>query len=113
MYELANAYAARLPEDVVEALKASPEVEYVEENKIYSVHDIQKEVPSWGLTRISERKNKEHEYYSYPDSAGEGVNVYVIDTGVNVHHQEFENRARWGAVIPAGDSENDGQGHGK
>jgi len=112
LYDLVNAYAARIPESVVEALKISSEVKHIEENQVYSIFDVQKEVPSWGLTRISERKNKEHEYYSYPKSAGEGVNVYIIDTGVNVHHQEFEGRARWGAVIPAGDREDDGQGHG-
>jgi cerevisin len=36
----------------------------------------------------------------------------VIDTGVNIHHEEFEGRAVWGATIPVGDPDEDGNGHG-
>lgn len=38
--------------------------------------------------------------------------AYVIDTGVNIHHEEFEGRAVWGATIPVGDPDEDGNGHG-
>lgn len=50
--------------------------------------------------------------YEYDPHGGEGVDVYVIDTGVYVEHVEFEGRAKWGAVIPKGDSETDPHGHG-
>ena len=36
----------------------------------------------------------------------------MIDTGVNVNHEEFEGRAVWGATIPVGDEDEDGNGHG-
>jgi cerevisin len=69
----------------------------------------------WGLARISHKKaltfgtfNK----YLYASDGGEGVDVYVIDTGTNVDHVDFEGRATWGKTIPAGDEDKDGNGHG-
>jgi len=41
-----------------------------------------------------------------------GVNVYVIDTGINIEHVEFEGRAYWGKTIPRHDVDEDGNGHG-
>jgi len=38
--------------------------------------------------------------------------VYVIDTGINIHHVEFEGRASWGKTIPQNDVDEDGNGHG-
>ena len=50
--------------------------------------------------------------YEYDSRGGNGVDVYVIDTGVYVEHEEFEGRARWGKVIPKNDIEIDSHGHG-
>jgi cerevisin len=69
----------------------------------------------WGLARISHRDplsfgtfNK----YVYTDDGGEGVDVYVIDTGTNIEHVDFEGRAAWGKTIPLNDADEDGNGHG-
>ncbi|KAI7563071.1 Alkaline protease, partial [Hortaea werneckii] len=81
-----------------------------------SHHDpeTEKNAP-WGLARISHRDalsfgtfNK----YLYSEDGGEGVDVYVIDTGTNVDHVDFEGRASWGKTIPQGDADEDGNGHG-
>jgi len=50
--------------------------------------------------------------YFYDESAGEGQVVYVIDTGVNIEHEEFEGRAKWGKTMISGAKDTDGQGHG-
>jgi cerevisin len=50
--------------------------------------------------------------YLYAADAGEGVDVYVIDTGTNIEHVDFEGRAHWGKTIPANDPDEDGNGHG-
>ena len=50
--------------------------------------------------------------YVYPPNAGEGVVVYVIDSGVNIHHQEFEGRAKWGKTFLASEGHRDLHGHG-
>lgn len=49
--------------------------------------------------------------YIYDPVGGEGVDVYVIDTGINVLHEDFEGRASWGKTIPQ-DEDEDGNGHG-
>lgn len=49
--------------------------------------------------------------YLYNHDGGDGVDVYVVDTGINVEHVEFEGRASWGKTIPA-DVDEDGNGHG-
>jgi cerevisin len=50
--------------------------------------------------------------YLYAADGGEGVDVYVIDTGTNTDHVDFEGRAHWGKTIPSGDADEDGNGHG-
>lgn len=48
----------------------------------------------------------------YDSNGGAGVDVYIIDTGINIHHVEFEGRASWGKTIPTNDVDEDGNGHG-
>lgn len=69
----------------------------------------------WGLARISHRNSLTlgtFSKYLYCAEGGEGVDVYVIDTGTNVDHVDFEGRAFWGKTIPANDEDVDGNGHG-
>jgi subtilisin family serine protease len=47
---------------------------------------------TWGLNRISHRKLSGSDYV-FDNSAGEGSCAYIIDTGLNVKHPEFEGRA--------------------
>lgn len=69
----------------------------------------------WGLARISHQKSLNlgtFNKYIHQAHGGEGVDVYVIDTGTNIDHVDFEGRAHWGKTIPAGDIDKDGNGHG-
>lgn len=75
---------------------------------------IEKNAP-WGLARISHRDSLgfgNFNKYLYADEGGEGVDVYIIDTGTNIKHVDFGGRASWGATIPDGDEDVDGNGHG-
>lgn len=38
--------------------------------------------------------------------------MYVIDTGINTEHVEFEGRASWGKTMPKNDQDEDDNGHG-
>lgn len=49
---------------------------------------------SWGLDRIDQQDSPALDMqYSYFEAAGEGVDVYVIDSGIDDTHPEFEGRA--------------------
>ncbi|KAF9536549.1 serine protease, partial [Lunasporangiospora selenospora] len=83
-------------------------------DQIVYASDVQKNAP-WGLARISHRKKltaKTKKRYIHDPKGGDGVTVFVIDTGINTAHQEFQGRASWGKTIPYGDSDADGNGHG-
>ncbi|MEQ1439370.1 S8 family peptidase [Fontimonas sp. SYSU GA230001] len=47
---------------------------------------------TWGLDRIDQRNLPLNGSYVYPDGAGLGVHVYVIDTGLNASHADFSGR---------------------
>ncbi|CZS91769.1 probable subtilisin-like serine protease [Rhynchosporium agropyri] len=112
-------YSGHFDDEVIEQVRRHPDVEYVEKDSV--VHtlgetegEIEKNAP-WGLARISHRKSlgfSDFNKYLYAADGGEGVDVYVIDTGTNTEHVDFEGRAHWGKTIPSGDADEDGNGHG-
>ena len=83
-------------------------------NKKTNHTKVQNDAP-WGLSRLSAEKlpsnGKSYSRYEYPESAGKNVNVYVIDTGIKINHEEFEGRASWGKTfVDEGDFDADGHG---
>lgn len=38
--------------------------------------------------------------YEFEESGGEGVDAYIIDTGISIHHVDFHGRARVGIPLP-------------
>jgi subtilisin family serine protease len=67
---------------------------------------------TWGLGRISHRKPGSSEYL-YDTSSGEGVCAYIIDTGLQTKHPEFEGRATLVEVLDHSDGTDlDMFGHG-
>lgn len=101
------------PEEALYLIRTSKLVQYVEADQQVFVMERQY-FPPWGLARISHRTRdfpNMLEYLYYPQ-AGEGVTVYVADTGVRISHSEFEKRASWGKTIPQGEPDQDNNGHG-
>jgi serine protease len=95
----------------------NPDVDFVEEDQIISVDPIfsANAVQSgaiWGLDRINQRSLPLDGNYSY-DFSGSSVTAYVIDTGVNINHNEFGGRASHGWDFVDNDSDaTDCNGHG-
>jgi cerevisin len=118
-------YSGHFHEDVIEQVRSHPDIDYIERDSI--VHtmtpiaekdecdpETERNSP-WGLARISHRKTLSFgtfNKYLFTEDGGEGVDAYVIDTGTNVDHVDFEGRAKWGKTIPQGDQDVDGNGHG-
>ncbi|KAI7868148.1 peptidase S8/S53 domain-containing protein [Spinellus fusiger] len=73
---------------------------------------IQVNPPSWGLDRIDQRLGTDNQY-RFPTTQGEGITVYVLDTGVLAEHEDFEGRVTYGATIVGDiDDPTDSNGHG-
>jgi subtilisin family serine protease len=109
-----NGFSANgLSETEAKRLAADPSVAKVVQNKKFHVDTTQANPPSWGLDRIDQTDTQGDGKYTYPDSAGEGVTAYVIDTGVRVSHKDFGGRATDGFdAIDNDDTAQDGNGHG-
>ncbi|KAJ9061971.1 hypothetical protein DSO57_1015398 [Entomophthora muscae] len=91
-----------------------PEVDAVEKDQLGKFSSIQTN-SSWGLARLSSDArlpvDNQSFSYNYDPSAGEGVDVFVIDTGIKTDHPDFQGRALWGANF-IDNSRTDDIGHG-
>ncbi|PVE08199.1 hypothetical protein Y717_18700 [Streptomyces scopuliridis RB72] len=108
-----NGYAAELSPAQARRLAADPAVDKVFQDREVHAFATQTNPPSWGLDRIDQAALPLNNSYTYPDTAGEGTTVYVIDTGVRITHQDIAGRASYG--YDAVDNDNtaqDGNGHG-
>lgn len=70
----------------------------------------QEDAPSWGLGRISSEEAGVADY-TYDDSAGSNITFYGVDTGIDITHPDFEDRAEWGTNV-VDESDSDDNGHG-
>lgn len=92
VYEHAlRGFAVRLPDAAATLLAANPLVASVNPDVRMRAIATQSGA-TWGLDRSDQRNLPLNSTYSYPDAAGQGVHVYVIDTGINPNHAEFTGR---------------------
>ncbi|KAK5949678.1 Basic amino-acid permease [Knufia fluminis] len=88
-----KAYLGQFDEATLAEIQASDDVDEVEADQIWSISALTTQrSATWGLSSISHREPGESGYI-YDTSAGEGTYGYVVDTGINVNHVEFEGRA--------------------
>lgn len=87
-------FSAQLSKEEVTRLKRNPNVLHVEQDSYMQLEgetSVQ-DYPIWGLDRIDQRDVLLDRAYSYT-ATGKGVNVYIMDSGINYSHSEFGNRA--------------------
>ncbi|CAO3589442.1 unnamed protein product [Absidia cylindrospora] len=107
-------YSGKFDAATLHAIRSSDDVAYVEQDTMVYASELQRGAP-WGLSRISHHEAlnlRTFNKYEHSPNGGNGVKVYVIDTGINVDHVDFEGRAIWGKTVPQGDADEDGNGHG-
>ncbi|MEU8026831.1 MULTISPECIES: S8 family peptidase [Micromonospora] len=106
-----NGFEVRLSEAAAKRLAAHPSVAWVEQNHEVSLQTTQAN-PPWGLDRTDQAALPLSSSYNYT-SAGTGVTAYIIDTGININHNDFGGQAVDGYdavdnALPAADC----NGHG-
>ena len=104
-----SGFAGSLTAEELEQLRNDPNVDYVEQDAIIKKYETQEDA-TWGIARLSS-KEPGSTTYTYDASAGEGTCAYVVDTGIDVEHPDFEGRAEWLENF-ADNDDTDGDGHG-
>lgn len=121
-------YAGEFDETSLDEIKARDDVETVEPDQIWTLSAlyprqnytdgdnttatslVTQQSSTWGLSSISHRKPGQTGYV-YDSTAGAGTYGYIVDTGINTAHVEFEGRASFGYNAAGGDNA-DTVGHG-
>lgn len=85
-----DGFAAQLTPAAATALAAVPGVASVEPDATMTVARTQRK-PIWSLDRVDQPGRRLDGRFSYPDKAGRGAHVYVVDTGLS-GHSEFRGR---------------------
>lgn len=100
-------------------MRSDPNVDYIAQDGVMRLNAIIEQTTApWGLSRLSQQGEVQNKNaraltntYAFDDTAGEGVDVYILDSGIRTTHDQFEGRASLGAVF--GSAQNvDGNGHG-
>jgi subtilisin family serine protease len=97
--EVMDGFVLDLTDAEAAALRADANVIQVVADQTVSVLDTQNPTPSWGLDRIDQTNTTYDSTYTYPASAGAGVKVYIVDTGVMASDPDFTGRVETGVDI--------------
>ncbi|HBK56088.1 MAG TPA: peptidase S8, partial [Xanthomonadales bacterium] len=106
-----NGFSVRMTEAQARALARNPKVAYIEADQEVQLNAVQSPV-TWGLDRVDQRTLPLDNSYTF-NFTGNGVNVYIIDTGIRASHVDFTGRVVSGfTAINDGNGTNDCNGHG-
>ncbi|XP_077990464.1 aqualysin-1-like [Glandiceps talaboti] len=99
-------FVAEMNEKALNMVRYFEEIAYVEQDAMYSISAV----ASWGLDRVDQVDLPLDDTFT-PRGDGAGVNVFVIDTGVRITHNDFGGRANY-FYDALGGTGNDCNGHG-
>jgi subtilisin len=96
-YHIIPAIAASLPEQAIEALKKNPNIDYIEPDCEVTIAE---EILPWGIDRIDAElvwngTQGGHDV-GLGRNAGEGINISIIDTGIDYTHPDLANNVKGG-----------------
>jgi subtilisin family serine protease len=122
--EALHGFAARLSASQAQRLAADPNVAWVQQEQPYRLEGTQTSpsvgTHAWGLDRLDQRKqplNGTYHFKGSASSAGAGVHVYILDSGINAGNTDFGGRVTLGpnyvtSETPAHSDSSDCDGHG-
>jgi serine protease len=95
---------------LVNEIRKNSQVEFIEQDSIMTMSGmVTQATSSWGLDRIDQRTGLNGNFVY--DNKDASVDVYVLDSGVNVDHPELP-RAKFGLNAVPGSENGDRTGHG-
>ncbi|QRW16754.1 cuticle-degrading protease [Rhizoctonia solani] len=103
-----HGYAGVLKGPILEYIRRSSDVEYIQADTIYKINWEQ------GDESLASREihtQEEASHLAGRAANGGGVDIYGLDTGILTTHTAFGGRATWGATY-GGYASRDGNGHG-
>ena len=94
-------------------MRTMPEIANIEPDQImYLQQTFTQEKAHWGLVNLNVNSSCKRRQFQYNPNDGSGVNVYVLDTGIQAKNPEFSGRVRKGANFVRGERFRDLNGHG-
>jgi len=111
-------------EEEITMIRSNPNVQFVEHDQVMSVaqgckvDQNEKDVGCWGQQRVSQREvvtNTANFKFAAPSSGGEDVDIYIVDTGIHITHEDFTDKKKGTTTFPfevAGYGKWDRNGHG-
>ncbi len=87
-FHIINAAAAKVPEEKIDAMKKNPRIKYVVNNTKYQMLD--EYTSSWGVQYIGSQNVHNQ------DVNGAGINITVLDTGIDYNHEDLKNNYKGG-----------------
>ncbi|XP_038066530.1 proteinase T-like [Patiria miniata] len=99
------ALTLQIPARLIDDIRSIEGIEYIEQDSFGTLYGTQVN-PIWNLDRIDSRTGTDG-YYNFNDNVqGKGVNVYIMDTGIQTRHKVFTGRAS----VLCGDEDSIGHG---
>ncbi|MEM2760583.1 MAG: S8 family peptidase [Nitrososphaerales archaeon] len=110
VFEYVNVTALRLPKSAIKMMENNPNVSFIEPDGKVTIMEHTSTVPeyqkSWGVDHI--QADKVHN-----KAKGNGVNICILDTGIDYNHPDLAGRFQVGKDFVNGDDDPlDDNGHG-
>jgi subtilisin family serine protease len=109
-YTIIPGFAVRMKLNALQNVLRNIEGAEIFPNVVATGTSVQSPVPSWGLDRVDQKTDNLDKAYKY-ERDGSKVDVYVLDTGIFIDHEDFGGRASHGADF-TGEGNYDGNSHG-
>lgn len=110
-------FVATMQDHCLHALGNMSDILHVEKRVLASSRETVRKSAPWGLERISSNSymfgNPKSVSYAYAyanSSLGQGVDIYILDTGIYTDNKIFAGRARMGWSFEADPTDHDGHG---